>query len=51
MTIVWANVLFLSALAVGASVLAAVLTLAIDKYREDRRLTDELAKYEDGDDQ
>lgn len=46
LTLIWANVLFMSALAVGSSVLAAVLALAIDKYREDRRLSNELAEYE-----
>lgn len=44
MTIVWANILFLAALALAASVLAAVLTLAWDRYRENRRLSDELAE-------
>lgn len=47
LTLIWANVLFMSALAVGSSVLAAVLALAIDKYREDRRLSNELAEYND----
>lgn len=44
MTIVWANVLFLASLALGASVLAAVMTLAWDKFREDRRLSREMAE-------
>lgn len=44
MTVQWANVLFLAALALGASVLAAVLTLAWDHYREQRRLSRELSE-------
>lgn len=44
MTVQWANVIFLAALAVAASVLAAVLTLAWDRWRENRRLSQELAE-------
>lgn len=46
LTVVWANVLFLGSLAIGASVMAAVLVLIVDKYRKDRELTNELADYD-----
>lgn len=46
LTVVWANVLFMSALAIASSVVAAILALVIDKYRQERKLTNELVEYE-----